>query len=500
MNQGSPSYEPVIGLEVHCQLATHAKTFSPEAAAFGAEPNTNVDPVSLGHPGTLPVLNERVLEYTIRMGLATNCSIRRRSTFARKHYFYPDLPKGYQISQYEDPICFDGWLEVPGDRESEEAPRRIGITRIHIEEDAGKSIHDQNPSETLLDFNRCGVPLIEIVTEPDVRSPREAAVFLQTIRQIVRWLRICDGNMEEGSLRCDANVSVRPTGSDMLGTKTEVKNMNSFRNVERALQFEIERQIDTLAAGGRVVQETRLWDVDAGVTRSMRSKEEAHDYRYFPDPDLVPLVVTESMLATVRESLPEMPAARFRRLVDAIGLPEYDAAILTEERALADYFDAVLANVTGSRENGGAAAAKQVSNFLMTDVLRVVNERGIDIETFPIGADRLANLILLRLDDRVSSTAATVIFDAMLEDPEDPARIAERRNLSQVSDEGSLLPVVRRVLDENSAQVSQYLGGKEGVIGFFMGQVMRGFEGSPDPRAVRELLLAELDRRRDDRK
>ncbi|MDX1741844.1 MAG: Asp-tRNA(Asn)/Glu-tRNA(Gln) amidotransferase subunit GatB, partial [Rhodothermales bacterium] len=352
MSGAASKYEPVIGLEVHCQLSTTAKTFSPEPAAFGAEPNTHVDPISLGHPGTLPVLNARVLEYAIRMGLATHCSVRTRSTFARKHYFYPDLPKGYQISQYEDPICYDGWLEIESDVEGDSPRRRIGITRIHIEEDAGKSIHDQNPRMTLLDFNRCGVPLIEIVSEPELRTPREAAVYLQKIRQIVRYLGICDGNMEEGSLRCDANVSVRPAGTETFGTKTEVKNMNSFRHVERALAYEIQRQIDLLESGSDVVQETRLWDAEAGTTRSMRSKEEAHDYRYFPDPDLVPVVVTDEMRSVAEAALPEMPDERRRRLTEQLGLPEYDASVLTEERDLADYFDEVYESVSPAFSDG----------------------------------------------------------------------------------------------------------------------------------------------------
>jgi aspartyl-tRNA(Asn)/glutamyl-tRNA(Gln) amidotransferase subunit B len=489
------TYEPVIGLEVHCQLSTASKTFSPDPAAFGAEPNTHVDPISLGHPGTLPVLNGQVLVYTIRMGLATHCSIRTRSTFARKHYFYPDLPKGYQISQYEDPICHDGWLEIESNVKGDPLKRRIGITRIHMEEDAGKSIHDQNPRMTLLDYNRCGVPLIEIVSEPDLRTPREASIFLQKIRQIVRYLGICDGNMEEGSLRCDANVSVRPAGSEILGTKTEVKNMNSFRHVERALAHEIQRQIDVLESGGEVVQETRLWDADAGLTRSMRSKEEAHDYRYFPDPDLVPVVVTDEMRAAAAESLPEMPDERRRRLTDTLGLPDYDAAVLTEERDLSDFFDEVY-RLVPAVSPGSDSVAKQVSNFLMTDVLRVLKERDLEFDDFPIDPSRLAALIGLRMEDQISSSAATAIFNELLDVPEDPLSIASRLNLLQVSDDGALLPVVSRVLDSNEGQVAQYLGGKEGVIGFFIGQVMKSFEGSPDPRRVRELLLDELEKRR----
>ncbi|QXD15285.1 Asp-tRNA(Asn)/Glu-tRNA(Gln) amidotransferase subunit GatB [Rhodocaloribacter litoris] len=491
-------YEAVIGLEVHCQLLTASKAFSPEPAAFGAAPNTNVDPVSLGHPGTLPVLNERLVDYTLRMGLATHSRIAPRSVFARKHYFYPDLPKGYQISQYETPICEGGYVEVEGEGDGGVQVRRIRLRRIHMEEDAGKSLHDQDPYATYIDHNRCGVPLIEIVSEPDIRTPREAALYVQKIRQIVRYLGICDGNMEEGSLRCDANVSVRRKGETRLGTKTEVKNMNSFRSVERALEYEIRRQIRLLEAGGTVVQETRLWDADRQETRPMRSKEEAHDYRYFPDPDLVPVVVTEERLAKVRAALPEMPEARRRRYVETWCLPAYDAAVLTEERGVAEYFEATVAALAaGATDEEAAVAAKAASNFVMTDVLRVLNERGLAVEAFPIAPARLAALIRLRLEDRISSSAATELFERMLEDESDPEALARAHNLLQVSDAGALLPVVEAVLERHPKQLQQYLGGKEGVLGFFIGQVMRTFPGAPDPRRVRELLLERIAARRE---
>ena len=508
-------YEPVIGLEVHCQLLTDSKAFSPESAAFGAEPNTRVDPVSLGHPGTLPVLNEHVVEYTLRMGLATHCQIAPRSVFARKHYFYPDLPKGYQISQYATPICYGGYVEIeleetdvlPGDilptdvqgGDGQDVPlaRRIGLTRIHMEEDAGKSLHDQDPYATLLDYNRCGVPLIEIVSEPDLRSPREAYLYLQKIRQTVRYLGICDGNMEEGSLRCDANVSIRRRGDTELGTKTEVKNMNSFRNVERALEYEIARQIALVEHGGEVVQETLLWDANALETRPMRSKEEAHDYRYFPDPDLAPIVVGEELLAKVQAELPEMPDKRRARFESELGLPAYDAALLTEERALADYFEAARSALFKHTKGGDThAQAKAVSNMVMTDVRRALNERAIRMEDFPIEPERLAGLVYLRLENRISSSGAQELFEAMLEDRAAPEEIAQKRNLLQVSDEGALRPVVDSVVQKHTKQMKTYLGGKDSVIGFFIGQVMRGFEGSPDPKLVKKLLKERLEAER----
>lgn len=491
-------YEPVIGLEVHCQLLTESKAFSPESARFGAEPNTHVDPISLGHPGTLPVLNQRVVEYTIRMGLATNCRIAERSVFARKHYFYPDLPKGYQISQYETPICDGGYVEIVMENgDGEPRTKRIGLTRIHIEEDAGKSMHDQDPYATLLDYNRCGVPLMEIVSEPDIRSPREAFLYMQKIRQIVRYLDICDGNMEEGSLRCDANVSIRLRGQTELGTKTEVKNMNSFRNVERALEYEIARQIKTVEQGRPVVQETLLWDADRNETRPMRGKEEAHDYRYFPDPDLVPMVVLSEQLERFREELPEMPEVRAARFQQEWGLPAYDAVLLTEERGMADYFEDTLSELF-TRVGGGDthAQAKAASNVIMTDVMRVLNEQSLTIGEFPIEPERLAELVHMRLENEVSSSAAQEIFDVMITEMKSASEIAGERNLSQVSDESALLPIVEKVIQDNPGQVKTYLSGKEGLIGYFIGQVMRGFDGSPDPQMVRKLLADKIEEQR----
>ncbi len=495
------TYEPVIGLEVHVQLQTDAKIFSPDAAAFGADPNTQVDPVSLGHPGTLPVLNEKVVAYALRLGLATRCSIADRSVFARKHYFYPDLPKGYQISQYDTPICYDGFVEIYPEEEedanpAEAASKRIGLTRIHMEEDAGKSIHDAD--QTRLDFNRCGVPLLELVTEPDLRSPREAYLFLKRLRQLVRYLGISDGNMEEGSLRCDANVSVRPRGREQFGTRTELKNMNSMRHVEQALDYEIARQTAALERGDSVTQQTLLWDPDAGTTRPMRSKEEAHDYRYMPDPDLVEVVVDDDQLDEVRADLPELPRARRRRFIEEVGLPPYDARVLTEERPVADYFEAALDQLFKRTKGGDTdAQAKLVSNLVMSEVLRVLNERSIEIDDLPVEPERLAQLAFLRVQDKVSSNGAQEIFEAMMEQPEASAgKIADERDLIQVSDRGAIVPVVEEVLDDNPEQVETYLDGKDGLLGFFIGQVRRTFDGSPDPEVIQEVLREKLEARR----
>ena len=489
MGEASAGYESVIGLEVHCQLLTGSKAFSPDSAAFGAAPNRHVDPVSLGLPGTLPVLNAKVIEFAVRMGLATDCQIAERSVLARKHYFYPDLPKGYQISQFEDPICVGGHLDI-------EAGRRIGITRIHIEEDAGKSLHDQNPHYTLLDYNRCGVPLLEIVSEPDLRSGEEARRYMQKIRQLVRYLKISDGNMEEGSLRCDANVSVRPRGEQALGTKTEIKNMNSFRHVERAIDYEVQRQTALLRRGEAVTHETRLWDDASGKTHSMRSKEEAHDYRYFPDPDLPPVVVTEAAKALIREAMPRLPAERYQSYVQNFRLPEYDAGVLTEECPVADFFEQTLEALLSLDTDGTLAGqAKAVSNFIMGDVRRTCKEREVDMEDFPVQPERLAKLVHLRMQAVISSSAAQSLLAVMLADERSPDVIAREQNLIQVSDQSALQPVVQRVLEENPKQAALYFRGKESIVGFFIGQVMRQFEGSPDPKLVQTLIKEELRRR-----
>lgn len=475
-----PKYEAVIGLEVHAQLLTESKAFAPVSTEFGGAPNSQVTPLCLGHPGTLPVLNENLVRYIIRMGMATNCSIARKSIFARKNYFYPDLPKGYQISQYDTPICYEGHIGV----ELEDYEKEIGITRIHMEEDAGKSIHDQDPYNTLVDLNRAGVPLIEIVSEPDIRTPQEAYAYLTKIKQIVQYLEICDGNMEEGSLRCDANVSIRPRGQKEFGTRTELKNLNSFRNVERALEFEIERQIDVVENGDRVVQHTLLWDANKMETRQMRTKEEAHDYRYFPEPDIPPVIVTETMLKEIEDELPEMPDVRRDRFIKDFSLPADDAARLTENRYIAEYFESVLEHVN---------SPKAVSNIVLTEVLRVLNEMSIDIREFSVSAKRLAELIELKENDKISSSAQTTIFNEMIKGDKAAEAYAGELNLLQVSDTGFIEPIVEEVIEANPDEVARYKEGKQGLIGFFIGQVMQKSRGKANPQLVRELVQKKLE-------
>ena len=473
------NYEAVIGLEVHAQLLTESKAFAPVSTEFGGSPNTQVTPLCLGHPGTLPVLNENLVRYIIKMGLATNCDIARKSIFARKNYFYPDLPKGYQISQYETPICHDGNITIIIDGEEKE----IGLTRIHMEEDAGKSIHDQDPFNTLIDLNRAGVPLIEIVSEPDIRSPREAYEYLKRIKQIVQYLEICDGNMEEGSLRCDANVSVRPKGQEAFGTRTELKNMNSFRNVERAIQYEIDRQIDLIESGGEVVQQTMLWDANKMETRIMRTKEEAHDYRYFPEPDIPPVVVTDEMLEDIKTELPEMPDVRRQRFVEEYNMSDENAQTLTEDRYLADYYESVLSHID---------SPKTVANLVLTEVLRTLNDRSIAIDEFPISEKRLAGLVALREDDKINSSAMTEIFDAMLEEDKPADKLAKEMNLVQVSDTGFIEPIIDEVIKNHPDEVERYKDGKKGLIGFFIGQVMQQSQGKANPELVREMINERL--------
>lgn len=473
-------YEAVIGLEVHAQLLTNSKAFAPVSSEYGGSPNTQVTPLCLGHPGTLPVLNENLVRYIIKMGLATSCKIAEKSIFARKNYFYPDLPKGYQISQYETPICYDGHIEI----EFDDYDKTIGITRIHMEEDAGKSIHDQDPYHTLIDLNRAGTPLIEIVSEPDIRTPAEAYEYLKKIKQIVQYLEICDGNMEEGSLRCDANVSIRPRGQEEFGTRTELKNMNSFRNVERALTYEIERQIDLVESGGEVVQETLLWDPNKLETRLMRSKEEAHDYRYFPEPDLPPIIVTSDLLDEIQEELPELPDVRFERFMKELGLKHDDAEILTESRYLADYFEEALDILDDP---------KAIANVVLTEVLRVLNEKSISINEFSISPERLTELIQLKKDDKINSSAMQTIFNEMLENDKSPMELAKQMNLIQVSDSGFLEPIIEDVIESNPDEVKRYREGKKALIGFFIGQVMKESKGKANPKLVRELISEKLE-------
>jgi len=477
----NPKYEVVIGLEVHAQLSTKSKIFCGCSTKFGSEPNTNVCPICLGHPGVLPVLNKTVVEYAVLMGLATNCSINKHSTFARKNYFYPDSPKGWQTSQFDEPICEKGYLDVVI---SSGEKRRLDITRIHMEEDAGKSIHDKG-SETLVDLNRTGVPLIEIVSEPVMKSAEEAYLYLTKLKQIVTYLDICDGNMEEGSLRCDANVSIRLKGETKLGTKTEVKNMNSFRNVEKAINVEIERQIEILENGGTIVQQTLLWDADLEDVFPMRSKEEAHDYRYFPEPDLMPVHVSDEWKGEIAKRLPELPEAKLNRFISEYNLPKYDAEILTSNRAIADFYERVI-SVTKD--------FKSASNWVMGEVLKVVNEEKISISDFPISPENIGKLIELINDDTISGKIAKDVFPEMLKNNEAPAKIVKEKNLVQITDTSALEKIIDEVINNNEPQVKQYLNGKDSVIGFFVGQVMRASQGKANPKSVNELLKSKLEK------
>jgi len=470
------TWESVIGLEVHVQLDTASKIFSGSSTAFGAPPNAHTDPVVLGLPGALPVFNAQVLDYALRLGLATGCEIRRRSRFARKQYFYPDLPKGYQISQYDEPLCEHGHVDFA----FEGAPHRVRLTRIHLEEDAGKNVHAAG-AFSLVDLNRAGVPLCEVVSEPDIRSGEEAAEYLRALRQLVRYLGISDGNMEQGSLRCDANVSIRKPG-DPLGTRVELKNINSFRFVQKAIEYEIARQTQVLEGGGTVVQETRLWDSDRGVSLSMRSKEEAEDYRYFPDPDLPPLVVADDDLERARDALPELPAARVARLTERFGLSLDDARAVTAERDLADYFDAAVTAY------GGDAGAKPIANWMQAELARELNQSGKTIAESPVQASALAELVKLINDDVISGKIAKKVFGTMVETGDSPADIVKREGLEQITDTGAIEAQCQAVVDANPGQVEAYRGGKTKLLGFFVGQVMKQSGGKANPAVVNQIL------------
>ncbi len=473
-------FEPVIGLEVHAQLKTKTKIFCSCSTAFGSPPNTHTCPVCLGMPGVLPVLNRKVVEYTLRMALATHCEINAESRFARKNYFYPDLPKGYQISQYELPIAKNGWIHIPVDN----TPKRIGINRIHMEEDAGKLMHDPARPVSRIDFNRTGVPLIEIVSEPDIGSPEQAGAYLRKLRAVVRYLEICDGNLEEGSFRCDANVSIRPAGNRKLGTRTELKNLNSFKHVEKALQYEILRQKEALLEGGRVIQETRLWDPDRNCSTSMRGKEEAHDYRYFPDPDLLPLVIDSEWIERVRTGLPELPEARKSRFIEHYGLPAYDADLLTADRELADYFEACTRDFDDP---------KQVSNWIMGPVLGLLNAEGRTIDNPPVSSSDLARLLKLIDEGVISGKIAKTVFEEMAGSGRDPDRIVKDRGLVQVSDSARIETVVEKIMAAHPDEVQAYRSGKSKLLGFFVGQVMRETKGKANPQVVNEVLRSKLE-------
>lgn len=472
-------YEPVIGLEVHAHLLTRSKIFCGCSTVFGAGPNTLTCPVCLGMPGVLPVLNREVVEFTIKIALATHCAISPYSRFARKNYFYPDLPKGYQISQYELPLARNGRVEI----ETGTGSKTIRIHRIHMEEDAGKLIHDEFQPMSYVDFNRTGVPLIEIVSEPDMGSSEEAAAYLKTLRDILRYLDICDGNMEEGSLRCDANISLRPVGTTTLGVKTELKNMNSFKNVQRALDFEIRRQRAVLERGEAVLQETRLWDPNKNVTLSMRGKEEAHDYRYFPDPDLVPVVVDESWISAVRDTLPELPDAKRERFMRDYALPSYDAQVLTVSKTLANYFEDVVREFP---------QPKIVSNWIMSELLREMKREDRDIEDFAVSPGNLAELLRLVQSGVVSGKIAKTVFDEMCSTGKRAKTIVEEKGLTQVKDEGAIETAVDEVLAANPDEVALYRGGKEKLFGFFVGQVMRKTKGKANPQLANDILKKKL--------
>jgi len=468
-------YEAVIGLEVHAQLLTESKIFCGCSTQFGSEPNTQVCPVCLGMPGVLPVLNKKAVEYTIKTGLAMNCRIAPYSRFARKNYFYPDLPKGYQISQYELPLCEDGYLEIVIDGEK----RKIRIKRIHLEEDAGKNIHDPS-GYSFVDFNRTGVPLMEIVSEPDIKSPKEAALYMKKLRTILRYLGVCDGNMEQGSLRCDANVSVKPVGSEEFGVKTEIKNINSFRFVEKALEYEIKRQIRVLSEGGKIIQETRLWDSQAGITQSMRSKEEAHDYRYFPEPDLVPVVVSEEWINEIKKTIPELPDQKIERFIKDYSLPEYDADILTSEKELAEWFEEAV------KESG---KPKEVSNWIMVELLRLLNEEGKEIRDCTVKPSQLAELIELVSKGTINRNTAKDVFEEMYKTGKNASEIVKEKGLVQISDENVIIEAIREVIAKNTKEVERYRAGEEKLIGFFVGQVMKLTKGKANPKIVNELVV-----------
>jgi aspartyl-tRNA(Asn)/glutamyl-tRNA(Gln) amidotransferase subunit B len=476
-------YEAVIGLEVHAQMKTKSKAFCGCSTEFNAPPNTNVCPVCLGHPGTLPVLNKNLVEFILRLGIALNCKIREYSIFARKNYFYPDLPKGYQISQYDQPICYDGYLNLNGSK--------IGITRIHMEEDAGKSIHDFSTEKSLVDLNRCGVPLIEIVSEPDIKTPKQAYDYLTSLKQILLYLEICDGNMEEGSLRCDANVSVKLKESDKFGTKCEVKNLNSFKNVMDSLEYEIKRQTELLENGKAVIHQTMTYDAKTKTTSPMRSKEEAHDYRYFPEPDLVKVHADENWINRIKNKLPELPQQKLNRFKDYYGLPDYDAEVLTQSKQLADFYEDICRNLDKN-------SFKHASNFVMVDVLKILNEEKIDIQDYWVSSNNISNLIKLISEGTVTKNLAKEIYNEMLKvkdnnsEKQNPEYIMKSKNLVQLDSSEEINNIIEKVIEENSAETQRYRSGETKLLGFFVGLVMKQTKGKANPKTVNELLIKKL--------
>ncbi len=476
MNMG---YETVIGLEVHVELKTKTKIFCGCSTNFGDPPNTNVCPVCLGHPGTLPVLNRQAVELALKAAMALNCKINQDCKFDRKNYFYPDLPKGYQISQYDEPIGEHGYVEIEVNGER----KRIGITRVHLEEDAGKSMHGEDGQHSLIDYNRTGVPLIEIVSEPDIRSPEEARLYLEAIKSIMQYCDISDCRMEEGSLRCDANISLRPEGSTEFGEKTELKNMNSFRNVQRGLEYEVERQTKLLEQGQPVTQETRRFDEATQTTISMRSKEEAHDYRYFPEPDLLRVQIDDAWLERVRAELPELPAARRARFEQELGLPAYDAGVLTAERAVADYYEAVVA---------AGSDAKTASNWVMGDLLGYLNAQGLSVAESPVRPEQLAGLIAQVDKGTISIKQARDVFKLMCETRKDAEVIIKEQGMEQISDESQLIPIIEEVIANNPKSVEDYRAGKQKALGALVGQTMKATKGKANPALVNKLILERI--------
>lgn len=470
-------YETVIGLEVHVQLKTDSKLFDPSPNAFGEEPNININTVCLGLPGALPVLNRKAVEFAIKLGLALNCDIAEVTRFDRKQYFYPDMPKNYQISQYDHPICEHGHMDLS-------TGRRIRILRAHLEEDAGKLVHAgaiglAGSDYSLVDFNRAGCPLLEIVSEPDIRTAEEAREYVETIRNIVRYLDVCSGNLEEGSMRCDANVSIRPAGSEKLGTKTEIKNMNSFRSIQKAIEAEVARQIEVLASGGSIIQETRLWDEGTQSTKSMRSKEEAHDYRYFPDPDLRPMAISREMVEHLRQTLPELPHQRYERLTGGFGLSEYDAGVLVEFKELGDFFELASEHT---------ANYKALANWIQGDITGYLKANKVSIFETKLTPTALAELVHLTDQGTISSAIAKKLLPELLEKGGSPDKLVAERGMAQVSDEGAIRDVVQKVLDANPKEVEAYKGGKTQLMGFFVGQVMKETKGSANPQVINKLL------------
>jgi len=472
-------YEVVIGVEVHAQLRTRSKMFCGCGTMFGLTANSQTCPVCLGLPGTLPVINQAAVEMAVRTGLALNCTIGTTNRFARKNYFYPDLPKGYQISQYEAPICEHGWIEIAVG----ESRKKIRIRRAHLEEDAGKNVHETGTSGSRVDLNRAGTPLLEIVTEPDMRSADEVVAYLKSLRDTLMYLEVCDGNMEEGSFRCEPNLSLRPLGQKEYGTKVELKNINSFKYVKDAIEYEIKRQTKVLNEGGKVLQETRLWNLDRGETAVMRSKEEAHDYRYFPDPDLVPLKLERDWIESFRASVPELPAARMKRFVGEFGLPEYDAGVLTASKDIADYFETCVKLFN---------QPKTVSNWVMGELTRELNNSGTDVNVSPVTPERLVELLEMVEEDTVSLKVAREIFPELYRSGKSPEQIVREKGLTQVSDEGTLEKVIDEVLTKNPTQAAQFKEGKQQVLGFLVGQVMKASGGKANPGKVNELLKKKL--------